>query len=95
MMLEAKRQHLLNRGNLRDIIIGLAIMISLSGPEPEFNNYWFSWGVLTVGCFLHFIAKGQLVHNVVLCTEGTYAVVRHPYYLANFLIDCAFCMLVW
>jgi hypothetical protein len=49
--------------------------------------------VLTAGCFLHFIVKGQLIRNVVLCTEGAYAIVRHPYYLANFLIDCTFCLL--
>jgi len=93
MILSDKRQHLLNRGNLRDVIIVLAIIFSLTGPEPEFISNLVPLGVLAAGCFLHFIVKGQLVRNVVLCTEGTYAIVRHPYYLANFLIDSAFCLL--
>ncbi len=93
MILRAKGQHLLNRGNLRDVIIVLAIIFSLAGHEPDLIGYLFPLGVLTAGCFLHFIVKGQLIRNVVLCTEGTYAIVRHPYYLANFLVDCSFCLL--
>jgi hypothetical protein len=34
-----------------------------------------------------------LVRNVVLCKEGIYGVVRHPYYLGNYLIDWSFCVL--
>jgi hypothetical protein len=49
--------------------------------------------LLALGCVLHVLVKGQLVRNVVLCTEGTYAIVRHPYYLANYLIDSSFCLL--
>jgi hypothetical protein len=93
MIISAKGQHLLNRGNLRDFIIISAIILSIAGPGPESISYLVSWGLLTVGCFLHFIVKGQLIRNAVLCTEGTYAIVRHPYYLANFMIDCAFCLL--
>jgi protein-S-isoprenylcysteine O-methyltransferase Ste14 len=78
MTLRANGQHLLNRGNLRDVIIVLAIIFSLAGPEPDFIGYLVPWGVLTASCFLHFIVKGQLIRNVVLCTEGTYAIVRHP-----------------
>lgn len=93
MILSAKEQHLLNRGNLRDVIIVLAIFFSLAGHETELISDLVPLGVLTVGCFLHFIVKGQLIRNVVLCADGAYAIVRHPYYLANFLIDCAFCLL--
>ncbi len=28
-----------------------------------------------------------------MCTKGIYRVVRHPYYLANYLIDWSFCLL--
>ncbi len=66
---------------------------SMAGPEPDLIGYLVPLGVLTAGCLLHFIVKAQLIRNVVLYTEGTYAIVRHPYYLANFLIDYAFCML--
>ena len=93
IILSAKAQHLLNRGNLRDVIIVLATIFSLTGPEPDLIVYLVPLGVLTAGCSLHFIVKGQLIRNVVLCTEGAYAIVRHPYYLANFLVDCAFCLL--
>jgi len=93
MILSAKGKHLLNRGNLRDIVIVLAILFSMAGPEPEHLSYLLPLGVLTIGCFLHFIVKGQLIRNAVLCTEGAYAIVRHPYYLANFIVDCAFCLL--
>jgi len=65
----------------------------MAGPEPELLSYLVPLGVLTIGCFLHFIVKGQLIRNAVLCTKGAYAIVRHPYYLANFIVDCAFCLL--
>jgi hypothetical protein len=28
----------------------------------------------------------------VLCRDGIYGVVRHPYYLANYLVDTSFCL---
>jgi hypothetical protein len=92
MILRVKGSHFLNRGNFRDFIIVCAIIFSLMGPEPHLIGYLIPLGVLAIGCFLHFIVKGQLIRNVVLCSEGTYAIVRHPYYLANFLIDGAFCL---
>ena len=49
--------------------------------------------LFAAGCLLHVLVKGQLIRNVTLCTEGAYAVVRHPYYLANYLIDISFCLL--
>ena len=49
--------------------------------------------LLAIGCFLHIVAKGVLIRNVVLCNRGIYAVVRHPYYLANYLIDSSLCVL--
>jgi hypothetical protein len=42
---------------------------------------------------LHFLSKGILVRNAVLCENGIYRFVRHPYYLANYLIDSGFCVL--
>ncbi len=49
--------------------------------------------VLAVGCFVHFLSKGVLIRNTVLTRKGIYGMVRHPYYLANFLIDYSFCAL--
>jgi hypothetical protein len=52
-----------------------------------------AFALLAVGCLLHLLVKGQLIRNVALCTEGAYALVRHPYYLANYLVDSSFCLL--
>jgi hypothetical protein len=54
---------------------------------------YIAFGLLALGCFLHFVSKGILIRNVVLCNKGIYRVVRHPYYLANYLIDSSFCLL--
>jgi hypothetical protein len=49
--------------------------------------------LLAVGCFVHFLSKGVLIRNTVLTRRGIYGMVRHPYYLANFVIDSGFCAL--
>jgi hypothetical protein len=49
--------------------------------------------LLIMGSFIHFVAKGVLIRNEVLCRDGVYSIVRHPYYLANFLVDSSFCVL--
>lgn len=53
----------------------------------------FGFVVLALGCFLHVVSKGVLIRDVVLCDKGIYSLVRHPYYLANYLIDVSFCLL--
>ena len=54
---------------------------------------YVSFLILGFGCFFHVVTKGVLIRNVVLCREGTYSIVRHPYYMANYLIDSSFCLL--
>jgi hypothetical protein len=49
--------------------------------------------LLIAGCFFHYMTKGVLIRNVVLCQGGTYSIVRHPYYMANYLIDSSFCLM--
>jgi steroid 5-alpha reductase family enzyme len=63
-------------------------MFSLTIPELVLG-----FGLLGAGCFLHVVTKGQLIRNVVLCRSGVYEIVRHPYYLANYAIDSAICLL--
>lgn len=82
----------LDRGNLRDVVIVVSVVSVFFFP--------LSTGLLTaglvllaVGCGLHVLVKGQLIRNATLCTEGAYAIVRHPYYLANYLIDTSFLLL--
>jgi hypothetical protein len=85
-------KHLLTRSNLRDLII-LCCLASSAIYGNSVTTMVFGFFLLAIGCFLHIAAKGILVRNVVLCNRGVYAVVRHPYYLANYLIDCSFCVL--
>ena len=82
----------LDRGRLRDVVIALCVVSTFffsAGPAVR----WASFALLALGCVLHLLVKGQLIRNEVLCTRGAYAVVRHPYYLANYLIDVSFCLL--
>ncbi|OPY74560.1 MAG: hypothetical protein A4E64_02219 [Syntrophorhabdus sp. PtaU1.Bin058] len=86
------KRYFLTRRNLRDLVIALS-----AGSAMFFNTgsaiQYTAFGMLCLGCFIHCVSKGTLIRNVVLCTEGIYRVVRHPYYLANYLIDWSFCLL--
>ncbi|MGA7874083.1 MAG: hypothetical protein WCA08_00340 [Desulfoferrobacter sp.] len=82
----------LNRGNLRDMIIIMAFTSVLFSPPAEIPIL-VGFAALTIGTLLHFLVKGVLVRNSVVCKEGIYSMVRHPYYLANYIIDSAFCIM--
>lgn len=82
----------MNRGNLRDIVILLSTGLALIHGVTSWEIVT-SVGMLLVGCGLHFISKGVLVRNQVLCRHGLYGVVRHPYYLSNYLVDMSFCLM--
>jgi protein-S-isoprenylcysteine O-methyltransferase Ste14 len=47
--------------------------------------------IIFIGALLHLWASGCLVRNVRLTTWGPYRFIRHPFYLANFLIDLGIC----
>lgn len=86
------RRPLINRSNLRDIIIVVCVISAVLYDLDWVRLVLF--GVLMVfGCFFHYMTKGVLIRNVVLCQAGIYSVVRHPYYMANYLIDSSFCLL--
>jgi len=85
------RRPLINRSNLRDIII-VVCLISAVLYDLDWVRLSVAGALLTFGCFFHYMTKGVLIRNVVLCREGTYGVVRHPYYMANYLIDSSFCL---
>ncbi len=86
------KSYSLTRSNLRDLIIALSVLSAALFPVSN-TKMCLAYGLLGLGCFLHFISKGVLIRNVVLCNRGIYQVVRHPYYLANYLIDFSFCLL--
>ncbi|MEI6152789.1 MAG: isoprenylcysteine carboxylmethyltransferase family protein [Deltaproteobacteria bacterium] len=82
----------LTRRNLRDTIIILSLGSALCFDAGS-GTLFIAFCMLGLGCFIHCVSKGILIRNIVLCTEGIYRIVRHPYYLANFLIDWSFCLL--
>lgn len=89
----AKEKHpALNRANLRNLIRILSY-ISVLFFYVDNNEITAAFFLLGLGSFVHYITKGQLIRNVVMCNDGIYGVVRHPYYMANYLIDISFCLL--
>lgn len=82
----------LHRGRLRDVVVLLCAASALFHPV-EWAITGAALALVTAGCWLHLLVKGQLIRNVTLCTQGAYAVVRHPYYLANYAIDTGLCLL--
>lgn len=60
-------------------------MINPPGETPILIGFV----ALAIGSVLHFLVKGVLIRNSVVCKDGIYSVVRHPYYLANYIIDSA------
>ncbi|HOE17362.1 MAG TPA: isoprenylcysteine carboxylmethyltransferase family protein [Syntrophorhabdaceae bacterium] len=86
------KKYFLTRRNLRDLVIALSAGSAIPFDTGNAEKC-IAFGMLGLGCFIHCISKGTLIRNVVLCTKGIYQVVRHPYYLANYLIDWSFCLL--
>jgi hypothetical protein len=86
------KENMLNRSRLRDVVL---LCCFISALFYALNNVSIVIGfiMLGTGCFLHVVAKGILIRNVVLSNRGLYGIVRHPYYLANYLIDSSFCVL--
>jgi hypothetical protein len=90
--IKKKNRALLNRANLRDTIFVISAASCLMWGIDT-TRLCISLLLLLLGSALHFITKGTLIRNVVLCREGTYGIVRHPYYLANYVIDSSLCLL--
>ena len=83
---------MITRSNLRNLI-RLLCYLSVIIFNVNTNEIIVSFCLLALGCFVHYLTKGQLIRNVVMCNNGIYGVVRHPYYMANYLIDVSFCLL--
>jgi len=82
----------LTRSRLRDVLLLLCCASALLRPLGT-GGIAVGFALLAVGCALHLVSKGILVRNTVLCENGIYGFVRHPYYLSNYVIDSAFCVL--
>ena len=82
----------LTRSRLRDVVLFLCCASALLRPIGT-GGLAVGFALLAIGCALHLVSKGILVRNTVLCENGIYGFVRHPYYLSNYVIDSAFCVL--
>jgi len=81
----------LTRSGLRDAVLLLSAASAFFYPlTPVATGAAFF--LLLLGSFMHFLTKGVLIRNEVLCRDGIYGIVRHPYYLANYLVDSSFCV---
>jgi len=92
IMSDPTNKSLLNRSSLRDLVLLLCFVSALIYKFNTFNVI-AGFFLLATGSFLHMVAKGILIRNVVLSNKGIYGIVRHPYYLANYLVDISFCIL--
>jgi hypothetical protein len=91
-MVPGKGKNALTRSGLRDVIILLSV-VSAFFYQVSSVRIGVALCLLVLGSFIHFVSKGVLIRNEVLCKDGIYSIVRHPYYLANYLIDTGFCVL--
>ncbi len=86
------KRNFLTRSNLRDVVLLLSFMSTVFFGITT-GEVIVGFLLLALGCFVHFLSKGVLVRNTVLTRRGIYNIVRHPYYLSNFVVDYGFCAL--
>jgi hypothetical protein len=87
-----EKQSRLTRSNLRNLIRILSYL-SVFVYGLDRSEAVVAFLLLGLGCLVHYITKGELIRNVIMCNNGIYGIVRHPYYMANYLIDTSFCLL--
>lgn len=75
----------LDRGGLRNGLLLLGLLWGAATPTTILAGM----PLLVVGTALHVWAKGCLWQNREVSRSGPYRYVRHPFYLANALIDAA------
>ncbi len=74
-----------DRGGLRFWLV----LLALARGAATHATILAAAPVLLAGVALHFWAKGCLRQNRVVAMGGPYRFVRHPFYLANALVDAA------
>jgi len=73
----------LRRGGLRSWLVVFALV---HGSTTHMSVLWGA-PVIALGVMLHVWAKGCLRQNNVMAVVGPYRFMRHPFYLANALVD--------
>jgi len=81
--IEAPMKTPLNRGGLRFFLVLAGLIRACTTNSTIIAGVPF----IVLGTELHFWAKGCLRQNQVLAMGGPYRFVRHPFYLANALVD--------
>ncbi len=83
------------RSRLRSWLIVTGVILGILGySRPQLLNYAIGAVMIAPGVLLHFFCKANLIQNKFLTRSGPYRWVRHPFYLANALIDFGFCFLI-
>ena len=77
------------RGRIRSVFFLASLIFAKWNPVCA----GIGLGVFIIGMIIHGVSKGNLVRNKQLCTQGPYLWVRHPFYVANFIIDIALCLM--
>jgi hypothetical protein len=77
----------LNRGGLRFFVVLIALAGTLFFRATTPRSILIGLPILCVGVLIHTWAKGCLRQNQLVAMTGPYRFVRHPFYLANALID--------
>ena len=80
---ETRLGKLVHRGMLRDLLIVACLIFA----DMEWSKIGIGGVVFLLGCGLHFWSKACLMRNFMVTRHGPYRMVRHPFYLANLIID--------
>jgi protein-S-isoprenylcysteine O-methyltransferase Ste14 len=90
MHLPFRSKFRLNRGPLRSWLVLLGILFI------DFHAATFVAGVLmvTFGSAFHFVCKCYLQQNRELTVSGPYRFTRHPFYLANLIVECGLLIII-
>jgi hypothetical protein len=75
----------LNRGGLRFYLVLIALLCGRATHATILAGV----PLVVLGAAIHLWAKGCLQQNQVVARGGPYRFVRHPFYLANALVDAA------
>ncbi|MBI5779467.1 MAG: isoprenylcysteine carboxylmethyltransferase family protein [Planctomycetes bacterium] len=67
------------------------ILLVLLFGTANFTSLLIGFSFIFIGMLLHIWAIGCLVRNSQLTVWGPYRFIRHPFYLANLLIDMGIC----
>lgn len=79
---------MIRRGYLRKLLVVAALIFI----HPNMWTFLAGVVVFLLGALLHLWTKGCLVRNEEVTVCGPYRFVRHPFYVANALIDAGICL---